>query len=174
MKIQIEHMVRAIHKWETMSKAELIEHTENLLDVQPKAGGQLAALIIREGIPAKIVEDGISMTCIMFEAVGMAGCSLPMLDHEMFEKEQRNIGAYHHLTAVGEKGLLESMLKGCTEKVLLAYVTNKIIEYNFIERHPQGWLLAMVLESIFSLIDKNLTKTQVKSKKKPSKRKGKK
>ena len=156
MKIQIKHMAKAIIKWEALPKNELTQHIDNVFEDQPKLGGQLTALIVREGVPEKIVQDGVVMACIMLQAVEFAGCSLPVLDHDMFEKEQRNLGAFYHLSAAGEKGLHESVLKGHSEKVLLSYCTNKVVEYNFIGRHPQGWLLAAVLQSICNLIDQKL------------------
>ena len=158
MKIQTKHLAQAIIQWEGFSQAEVIQHTEKLFDRQPKVGGQLAALIMRENIPVEIVEDGVTMTCIMLHAVELASCSLPQMTHEMFEKEQRNLAAFYHIKQEGETGVQEAMLKGHQEKALLSYTVNKINEFNFIGRHPQGWLLAVVVHSICNLIDQNISK----------------
>ena len=158
MKIKTEQLAQAIIQWESFSQAEGLAYTEKLFDRQPKVGGQLAALIMRESIPAEIVEDGISMVCVMLLAVELSACRLPLLSHEMFEKEQRNLAAFYHLRQEGEKGLLEAMLKGHQEKALLSFTANKINEHNFIGRHPQGWLLATVIHSICNLISQNISK----------------
>ncbi|NQZ58727.1 MAG: hypothetical protein HRT88_14830 [Lentisphaeraceae bacterium] len=93
----------------------------------------------------------------MLMAVDLAGHRVPMLTHEMFEKEQKNLAGLHHLLAVGEAGVNEAMLKGHKEEILLTYTVNAILEYDFLA-HPQGELVVAVIQSINNVIEKNLVK----------------
>ena len=54
MKIKIKHMAAAVNKIKSFSKEKDARYFEGICDKQPKAGGQLSALIIREGVPANI------------------------------------------------------------------------------------------------------------------------
>ena len=156
MKIKPKHIALSVNNWNAKSQDELAVFITEILDEQTSVGGQLWALIVQEEIPANLVEVGIKMACIMLYSVKKAGCRLPLLTHEMFLKEYKNIDAFLSLMQSGENGVMESMLKGSKEKILLAYVTNELKELHLEHRHPKGYLITAVIMNLFNLVDKNL------------------
>ena len=156
MKIKAKHVAASINNWNAKSQDERAVFMTNILDEQKSVGGQLAALVVQEGIPADLVENGIDIACIILDAVKQAGCRLPLLTHEMFLHEYKNLGAFFSLLESEENGIMESMVKESKEKVLLAYVTNEFKDLRLEHQHPKGYMIVVAIMALFNLVDKNL------------------
>ena len=157
MKVKLKHISESNNKWDKMNQSERGNYVTKILDTQPNIGGQLAALIMKEGVPANLIDNVVKIVTIMLDSVKTSGCSLPPLTHDMFMKEQKNIEAACSLINSNEKGVLESMVNGCKEKKLMAYAVNEIQVCGINESHPKGFLITLVILSLVQLIDKHLT-----------------